>query len=106
MAHIRKADVLVVDAEPVARTGPYPFDQLACAPARVRGAETLARAAGALRSPNQPEVLVLDVAIGDAFSFMRICRAGAATRASVVFTGNERRARGANAPSRLARADL
>ncbi len=70
MAHIRKADVLVVDAEPVARTG---LIHLINSHARLRvcgEAETLARAQE-LCARHQPEVLVLDVAIGDAFSFMK-----------------------------------
>lgn len=86
MTHPRKADVLVADAEPVARCGlvhlinSHPKLRL-CAEA-----ETLALARE-LCSKHKPAVLLLDPAMGDGFSFIKdLPRWSRGTRV-VVFTG-------------------
>jgi len=85
MAHPRKADILVVDSEPVARTG---LLHLINSHPRLRvcgEAETLSRARE-LCQCHQPQVLVLDTGIGEAFAFMKDLPRWSRKTRVVVFT--------------------
>ena len=85
MANSKKASVLVVDAEPVAR---YGLVQLinAHAALRVAGEADNLRAARELALRLKPEVVVLDPAMGDGLHFVKeLARCGAHSRV-VAFT--------------------
>lgn len=86
MAHPKKADVLIADAEPVARCG---LVSLINSHPRLRvcaEAETLALARE-LCSKHKPAVLVLDPAMGDGFALIKDLPRWSRETRVVVFTG-------------------
>jgi len=85
MAHPRKADVLIADAEPVARAGLIYLINSHPALRVCAEAEDL-KSARALVAKHRPAVAVLDVAMGDGVAFIKdLPRWSRGTRA-VVFT--------------------
>src|SRR4051794_35366382 len=86
MAQTRKADVVVADPEPMARSGmihlidSHPLFRM-CGEA-----ETLARARE-LCVRYKPSLLIMDPTMGDGFSFLKDLPRWSRTTRSVVFTG-------------------